>query len=105
MGSAVLPEEKISRQHAEIRYWDGEYVIKDLKSRNGVYVNDERVRVAVLAIGDSIRIGSTVFHVEQRTEKGTRTILKEVSQERESGKGYKTILREIVQSTAAKPKA
>jgi pSer/pThr/pTyr-binding forkhead associated (FHA) protein len=100
-----LADEKASRQHCEVRTWDGDYVLKDLTSRNGTFVNEVRTDVTVLRVGDQIRIGSTVLHVERVPEKGARTILKEVSQERESGKGYKTILREIVQSTAAKPKA
>ena len=96
----AVAETKISRHHAEIRLWDGDYVIRDLKSRNGVFVNDQRVDIAVLKLGDQIRIGNIVFHVENRVEKGAGTILKEVSRELENGKGYTTMLREIVQSSA-----
>ena len=95
----AVAETKISRHHAEIRLWDGDYVIRDLKSRNGVFVNDQRIQIAVLKLGDQIRIGNIVFHVENRSEKGAGTILKEVSRELENGKGYTTMLREIVQSS------
>ena len=100
----AVAETKISRHHAEIRLWDGDYVIRDLKSRNGVFVNDQRIQIAVLRLGDQIRIGNIVFHVENRVEKGAGTILKEVSRELDNGKGYTTMLREIVQSSAPRAK-
>ncbi len=101
----AVAETKISRHHAEIRLWDGDYVIRDLKSRNGVFVNDQRVDIAVLKVGDQIRIGNIVFHLENRVEKGAGTILKEVSRELENGKGYTTMLREIVQSSVPHARA
>ena len=103
--SLCIADPKISRIHAEIRFWDGEFVLKDFKSRNGTFVNDARADVAVLHSGDKIRIGPVEFHVEAEKEsaKGARTILREVAQEMEQGnKGYRTVLREIVQS-ADKP--
>jgi pSer/pThr/pTyr-binding forkhead associated (FHA) protein len=96
-----IPETRISRIHAEIRLWDSEYVIKDLNSRNGVYVNGTRVLVAVLKVGDVIRIGTQEFTLSKPPQKGTQTIVREVSREIEEGKkGYRTVLREIVQSTS-----
>ncbi|MEI6562800.1 MAG: FHA domain-containing protein [bacterium] len=96
-----IPETRISRIHAEIKPWDTDYVIKDLNSRNGIYVNGVRVLVAVLKAGDVIRIGAHEFTVTKPPQKGTRTIVREVTQEIEEGKkGYRTVLREIVQSTS-----
>ena len=99
-----LADTKASRLHCEIRLWDDDYVLKDLKSRNGTYVNETRVAVAVLKVGDMIRVGATLLRVEQELQKGPQTILAEVVQELEEGKkGYGTVLREIVQTTDAKP--
>ncbi len=96
-----IPETRISRIHAEIRLWDSDYVIKDLNSRNGIYVNGMKVVVAVLKAGDVIRIGTHEFTLSKPPQKGTQTIVREVSKEiEESNKGYRTVLREIVQSTA-----
>jgi pSer/pThr/pTyr-binding forkhead associated (FHA) protein len=96
----IIPDTKVSRIHAEIKPWDGEFVIKDLKSRNGIFVNGVRVEVAVLKSGDVIRIGPTEFQVGKEPEKGTGTIIREVTAEMDEGKkGYRTILREIVKST------
>lgn len=94
----MVPGEKASRIHCAIRFWDGDYVIKDMKSRNGTFVNERRVETAIIRPGDRIRIGSAVIQVDQKSSKGATTILREVGQEMEEGKGYKTILREIVQS-------
>ena len=99
-----ITDPKGSRLHCEIRLWDGDYVLKDLGSRNGTYVNNERVRVAILNVGDTIRIGATVLGVEKKPQKGSQTILAEVVQEMEEGKkGYRTVLREIAQATEQKP--
>jgi pSer/pThr/pTyr-binding forkhead associated (FHA) protein len=93
-----LEGEKVSRHHAEIRYWDGDYVMKDLHATNGTFVNDRRVEVAVIRPGDRVRIGEFQIQVEARAGKGATTILREISQEMETGKkGYRTMLREIVQ--------
>jgi pSer/pThr/pTyr-binding forkhead associated (FHA) protein len=99
-----IPDDLISRFHCEVRLWDGEYVIKDLKSRNGTFLNEQKVEVATLHYGDTIRIGSSQIKVERKSSKGTSTLLREVSQEMDKGKGYRTILREIVKSVDDKPK-
>ena len=95
-----ISDTKVSRIHAEIKPWDSDYVIKDLKSRNGTFVNGIRVDVALLKSGDVIRVGPTEFQVGKEPEKGTGTIIREVTAEMDEGKkGYRTILREIVKTT------
>jgi pSer/pThr/pTyr-binding forkhead associated (FHA) protein len=47
----------VSRSHALIEKVDGSYVIKDLGSLNGTYVNAVAVKNAVLKAGDEIQIG------------------------------------------------
>jgi pSer/pThr/pTyr-binding forkhead associated (FHA) protein len=90
----ILMDEKASRIHCGIRLWDGEYYLKDLKSRNGTYVNGRSVEVATLKPGDQIRIGHTEIFFEGDT--GPTTALHEIKGEMEMGKGYSTILRQIV---------
>ena len=53
----VLDGATVSRKHAEFRRQGSRYVVCDVGSLNGTYVNGERVELAVLAIGDQIRIG------------------------------------------------
>lgn len=92
----VLLDEKVSRIHCGVRLWDGDFYLKDLKSKNGTFVNGEKVEVAKLRSSDQVRIGSTTFTFEQEPEVGQETALQEIKDEMELGKGYTTILREIV---------
>lgn len=54
-----VPDEGISRRHAEIRQEDGEYWVVDLGSMNGTRVNGKRIDRQRLADGDTIVLGST----------------------------------------------
>lgn len=52
-----IPEQHVSRQHAIIQYEDGIFMLTDLDSANGVFVNDERISEPFpLAAGDEIRL-------------------------------------------------
>ncbi len=57
----VLKESRISRQHANISKTDEGYVIVDLKSSNGILVNDQKVEEALLQDGDEIQVGGFRF--------------------------------------------
>jgi pSer/pThr/pTyr-binding forkhead associated (FHA) protein len=59
----VLDDPATSRHHAEIVFRDGRYVLTDLKSANGTYVNEQRVTERPLADGDAIRIGQNVVRI------------------------------------------
>ena len=54
----VLPERQVSRHHAEIERDDGGYLLHDLGSKNGTFVNGERVRGEPYRLndGDEIQI-------------------------------------------------
>jgi pSer/pThr/pTyr-binding forkhead associated (FHA) protein len=58
-----LEDPFVSRYHCVIGYEDGQYVLEDLHSTNGTYVNGERINVYALAEGDLIRIGASRFEV------------------------------------------
>ncbi|MEM9953214.1 MAG: FHA domain-containing protein [Chloroflexota bacterium] len=52
-----IPEQHVSRQHAVIRYRDGFFMINDLASSNGTFVNDKQIIApAPLLAGDKIRL-------------------------------------------------
>ena len=52
-----IPEQHVSRQHAVINYRDGIFMITDLGSANGTFVNDIQLTEAFpLASGDDIRL-------------------------------------------------
>lgn len=61
----VLPDALISRQHARIRVVDGQAVIEDLESTNGIVVNGEQVHRVPLAPGDVITLGDYSIRVRE----------------------------------------
>ena len=54
----------VSRQHAEIVYEGGKFVVRDLGSRNGVVVNEARVGEAPVKHLDVVRLGGRGFRFE-----------------------------------------
>ncbi len=58
----VLPDQKASRLHAKFAIQNDQFVIADLLSENGTYVNGERIsQVTPLRENDEIRIGDTTL--------------------------------------------
>jgi len=56
----VLPKGNVSKRHARIVLKDGKFIIVDLKSTNGTYVNGERSRAARREDSDKIYIGDFI---------------------------------------------
>jgi hypothetical protein len=56
---AVLADAGISGHHAQVRLEGGALLVEDMGSRNGVYVNNVKVKQQQLKSGDLIVIGST----------------------------------------------
>ena len=52
-----LDDVTVSRRHAEFRRDAGDFVVVDVGSLNGTYVNREPVDTAVLTNGDEVQIG------------------------------------------------
>jgi len=53
-----LDDITVSRRHAEIVREGGRYIVRDVGSLNGTYLNRERVEAAPLADGDELQIGT-----------------------------------------------
>lgn len=66
----ILRDPKVSRHHAEIVFERGFFVLHDLASANGTFVNGRRVRVAPLTHGAKVRLGNSYgrFSEELPTE-------------------------------------
>jgi signal transduction histidine kinase len=61
-GNAIrLDDNEVSRRHAEIRRVGETFVVGDLKSSNGTFVNDRKVERLELVSGDRVRVGRTVL--------------------------------------------
>lgn len=66
----ILRDPKVSRHHAEIIFERGFFVLHDLASANGSFVNGKRIRVAPLTHGAKLRLGNSYgrFSEELPTE-------------------------------------
>ncbi|MBY0587439.1 FHA domain-containing protein [bacterium] len=54
-----LHDGEISRHHAEIRKTTNGFIVYDLQSSNGTYLNGERIQYALVKTGDRVRCGQT----------------------------------------------
>jgi pSer/pThr/pTyr-binding forkhead associated (FHA) protein len=54
-----LSDSSVSGEHCRIRPEGGVFVVHDLKSTNGTYVNEKRIERHRLSEGDVIRVGET----------------------------------------------
>jgi hypothetical protein len=63
LDGVLAPDHSISRRHARITSAeDGGFVVEDEHSRNGTFLNDERIETPQpLRAGDLLKIGSTIF--------------------------------------------
>jgi pSer/pThr/pTyr-binding forkhead associated (FHA) protein len=64
-----LDDVTVSRKHAEFVRRDGQFLVRDVGSLNGTYVDRDRIEEAVLRDGDEVQIGKyrLVFHPSRRT--------------------------------------
>ena len=64
---------KISRKHCCIAQVDNKYVVRDLGSTNGVFLNGTRIRKeAALSVGDDLMIGDVHFRVQNEAKAVTK---------------------------------
>lgn len=61
----VLRDPKASRIHAQIVFEKGFFVVHDLDSANGTWIDGQRVRIAPLRDGAELRIGSTLIRFSE----------------------------------------
>lgn len=69
----TLQHSEISRQHMRFYPHENGFAVEDLKSSNGVWVNDVRIRTKtphLLKIGDVVRAGPYLFTLESLIEVG-----------------------------------
>jgi hypothetical protein len=63
--SVRLRDIAVSRRHARIRHQEGSFLLEDLDSPNGVYLNGQRVETAcALKEGDVIELGRTLLRFQ-----------------------------------------
>jgi len=64
----VVSDKRASRLHCRVSVHTDHFVIEDLGSRNGTFVNDQRVIEANLRVDDIVRIGLSTFKLVERED-------------------------------------
>lgn len=69
-----LDDVTVSRRHAEFFRRDGRFLVRDVGSLNGTYVQRDRIDEAVLRIGDEVQIGKyrLIFYPSPRDAAASR---------------------------------
>ena len=63
-----IPDRLMSRRHCEVQTVDGGFVLRDLGSSNGTFVNGIPIRERMLQHGDRVRVGDSVLLFLDRQE-------------------------------------
>ena len=66
----VIADRMVSKRHAVVGRVKGKMMVKDLGSRNGTFVNGEKVEKAILFSGDRLKIGNAVLRFFNEEERG-----------------------------------
>jgi len=80
----VIPDPRVSREHASIVAENGEFFVVDQGSKHGTFVNGERVERRKLARNDRLEFGARdvaylIFHPLQTTSNTAREFLSQIS--------------------------
>src|SRR3989338_3766351 len=65
----ILTDKTVSRNHLEIEYSSDSFLLRDLDSTNGTYLNGSRVKEAYLSPGDMIKVGNSTIEFVAFDEK------------------------------------
>jgi hypothetical protein len=64
----IVPDLNVSRKHALIIKTEQGYLLKDLESTNGTYLNGERIKEKFLKPDDVIKIGNSILSFKEKKE-------------------------------------
>jgi serine/threonine protein kinase len=67
LAKVAIVDGQISRVHCRLLKVGEDWVVEDLTSRNGTFVNGARVAKSVIRPGDRLRVGSSQFTLEDET--------------------------------------
>ncbi len=73
-----LDDSEISRRHVELRQADGQFVIVDLHSSNGTFVNSEKIDTKALANGDRVQVGKTLLIFTEAEDRSSQHLVHDV---------------------------
>lgn len=73
-----LNDSEVSRRHAELRKTESGYLLTDLHSSNGTFVNAERVEQRLLQSGDRLQLGRTLMIFTDSDDRSSQNLAHEV---------------------------
>jgi pSer/pThr/pTyr-binding forkhead associated (FHA) protein len=59
----VFADDTVSRRHAELCFAEGRWMLRDLGSSNGTWVNGRRIVEAEVAPGDDVQLGGCALRL------------------------------------------
>ena len=72
-------DEALSAHHARITHHHGQWWLEDLNSRNGTFLNREKLNTAAVIItGDQFKCGNTLFDVRVDVEEAVPSVTTEL---------------------------
>jgi two-component system response regulator GlrR len=64
----IVEDQAVSRRHAELEVVPEGVLVRDTDSRNGTFCGGQRIQLAVVAFGSTLRVGTTELRVEADLE-------------------------------------
>ena len=98
-----ISDERISRIHCGIRPEGSEFVVKDLGSTNGTWVNDRKVQEARLKFGDVVRVGHTVLQLEPKPRQRATSRLPDVIEVELPSESFSESMQQISKEAIRSP--
>ena len=91
-----IADERISRIHCGIRLEGDRYVLRDLGSTNGTFVNDQRINKETrLQFGDTIKVGHTVLAFESKPRQQATSKMREVIEVELPAQSYAEAMQQL----------
>ncbi len=95
----MLPKGNVSKHHARLLFRDGRFIVTDLKSTNGTYVNGRKIAQAtIVREGDKIYIGDFVLRLETNGAAGAA-----IHEPTAASPGEEESIRTLARDQAAAP--
>ena len=86
-----LDDNEVSRRHAEVRRVGESFVVGDLKSSNGTWLNSRKIERAELASGDQIQVGRTILVYSRDGEDGLALGQVDIVSAADTGEGSRIV--------------
>jgi signal transduction histidine kinase len=98
----MLSEDSVSRNHARLFVTDGELIIEDLGSSNGVVVNGNRVTRSAISASDIVQIGCYILRAQPMTPSAQQKLVRRTEIEHgEVGPIHERLVKEADQAAVS----